>query len=51
VRVGRQELAYGAGRLIAPREGPNERQPFDAARILLTSGTGGPIRFMDAQSS
>lgn len=36
LRVGRQELAYGAGRLIAPREGPNERQPFDAARLLTT---------------
>ena len=38
VRVGRQELDYGAGRLIAPREGPNVRQPFDAARILLAAG-------------
>jgi len=36
LRLGRQELDYGAGRLIAPREGPNERQPFDAARLLVT---------------
>ena len=30
VRVGRQELHYGAGRLIAVREGPNVRLGYDA---------------------
>ena len=31
VRIGRQELHYGAGRMIAVREGPNVRLGFDAA--------------------
>ena len=35
VRLGRQELAYGDGRLIDFREGPNVRQSFDAAVISL----------------
>ena len=30
LRVGRQELHYGAGRMIAVREGPNLRRGFDA---------------------
>ncbi len=33
-RLGRQELSYGIGRLIALREGPNVRQSFDAARMI-----------------
>jgi Alginate export len=33
-RVGRQEMAYGSGRLIAPREGPNVRRAFDEVRVL-----------------
>jgi hypothetical protein len=32
-RIGRQELQFGAGRLVAVREGPNVRQGFYAARI------------------
>jgi len=32
-RVGRQELQFGSGRLVAVREGPNVRQGFYAARI------------------
>lgn len=32
LRLGRQELAFGSGRFIAPREGPNVRQSFDGAR-------------------
>jgi hypothetical protein len=32
-RIGRQEMQYGAGRLVAVREGPNVRQGFYAARI------------------
>ena len=35
LRVGRQELDYGSGRLISVREGPNVRQSFDGARIIL----------------
>lgn len=31
LRAGRQELHYGAGRMIAVREGPNVRLGFDAA--------------------
>jgi hypothetical protein len=35
LRLGRQELAYGIGRLIDPREGPNVRQSFDGAKAIL----------------
>ncbi len=35
VRVGRQELEYGEKRLISVREGPNLRQSFDAAKVVL----------------
>jgi hypothetical protein len=34
IRIGRQELLYGSQRLVAVREGPNNRQSFDAARLL-----------------
>jgi hypothetical protein len=34
LRLGRQEMAYGSGRLIAPREGPNVRRAFDEVRLL-----------------
>jgi len=34
MRVGRQELLYGSQRLVAVREGPNNRQAFDAARLI-----------------
>lgn len=33
-RVGRQELSYGSQRLISVRENPNNRQAFDAAKIM-----------------
>lgn len=39
VRVGRQELSYGSQRLISVREGPNNRQSFDAGKVIVTSGT------------
>ena len=29
VRLGRQELNYGSGRVVSVREGPNVRRPFD----------------------
>jgi hypothetical protein len=35
VRVGRQELSYGSARLISTREGPNNRQAFDGAKIIF----------------
>ena len=33
LRAGRQELNYGSGRLVSPREGPNVRQSFDGVKI------------------
>ena len=36
--VGRQELAYGSGRLVYVREGPNVRQSFDGARLKTKYG-------------
>jgi len=38
-RLGRQEFLYGAQRLIAVREGPNNRQSFDAFRSLIVAGS------------
>ncbi|MBL8213819.1 MAG: alginate export family protein [Bryobacterales bacterium] len=35
MRAGRQELSFGSGRLVSFREGPNVRQSFDGARLLL----------------
>lgn len=37
-RAGRQELLYGSQRLIAVRDGPNNRQSFDALRLIFSSG-------------
>src|SRR6266478_6169286 len=39
LRVGRQELNYGSGRLISVREGPNVRQSFDGAKIKSLVGS------------
>ncbi len=39
IRVGRQELLYGSQRLVAVRDGPNNRQSFDAARLIYTHRT------------
>ncbi len=36
VRVGRQELLYGSQRLVAVRDGPNNRQSFDAIKLLYS---------------
>lgn len=38
VRLGRQELLYGSQRLIAVREGPNNRQSFDAVKAVMNLG-------------
>jgi hypothetical protein len=38
-RFGRQELGFGATRLVGLREGPNIRRTFDAARAIFKSGS------------
>jgi Alginate export len=35
LRLGRQEIDFGDERLLAVREGPNTRQSFDGARLIL----------------
>ena len=37
LRLGRQELLYGSQRLVSVRDAPNNRQSFDAARILFAN--------------
>jgi hypothetical protein len=37
-RLGRQEMTFGAARLIGLREGPNIRRSIDAARIIYNQG-------------
>jgi hypothetical protein len=39
VRVGRQEVAFGSGRLISAGEGRNVRQSFDAVRPIVRLGS------------
>jgi Alginate export len=34
LRIGRQEFAFGSQRLVAVRDGPNNRQSFDAAKLI-----------------
>lgn len=34
VRAGRQELSYGSQRLVALRDGPNNRQSFDGLKLM-----------------
>jgi len=36
-RIGRQEFLYGSQRLVSTKEGPNNRQSFDAAKIIYNS--------------
>src|SRR6185436_9161655 len=36
LRLGRRELLYGSQRLVGVRDGPNNRQSFDAARLIYT---------------
>ena len=38
IRIGRQELAYGSQRLISVRELPNNRQSFDAVKLMYQKG-------------
>lgn len=35
LRTGRQEFLYGSQRLVSVREGPNNRQSFDAIKMIL----------------
>ncbi|RYZ44899.1 MAG: hypothetical protein EOP49_26255, partial [Sphingobacteriales bacterium] len=35
IRAGRQELSYGSQRLVSVRDGPNNRQSFDALKASL----------------
>ncbi len=35
VRLGRQEIGYGASRIVGIREGPNMRRSFDMARVII----------------
>jgi hypothetical protein len=37
VRAGRQELLYGSQRLVAVRDGPNNRQSFDGAKLMYVA--------------
>lgn len=39
LRLGRQEMAFGSGRLIALREGPNVPLSFDGIRLTIHSNT------------
>lgn len=36
-RFGRQELMYGSQRLVAVRDGPNNRQSFDAVKLMYSN--------------
>jgi hypothetical protein len=36
LRMGRQELTYGSQRLVALRDGPNNRQSFDAVKVIVS---------------
>lgn len=38
IRIGRQEVGFGSGRLIAPAEGLNLRRSMDGARIMVDFG-------------
>ena len=37
IRLGRQELMYGSQRLVAVRDGPNNRQSFDGAKLIYST--------------
>ncbi|MGL4395196.1 MAG: alginate export family protein [Hyphomicrobium sp.] len=39
LRLGRQELLLGSGRMVAPRDGPNVRLSFDGGRASYVHGT------------
>lgn len=37
LRLGRQEITYGSQRLVALRDGPNNRHSFDAAKLIAST--------------
>ncbi|PCC74069.1 alginate export family protein [Nannocystis exedens] len=37
LRAGRHELAFGSGRLVSPREGPNVRRSFDGVALIVAA--------------
>ena len=37
LRLGRQEMHFGSGRLVSVREGPNVRAGFDGVRLITTT--------------
>jgi len=39
LRLGRQELNYGSGRLVSVREGPTVRQSFDGVKVRSKAGS------------
>ncbi len=43
VRAGRQELAFGSGRMVALREGTNVPQSFDGLRTTVRGVVGEPV--------
>lgn len=49
LRVGRQEIAFGSGRLFSLRDGPNVRRSFDAARLTLGLGRTTVDAFLGAE--
>lgn len=40
VRLGRQEMLFGSGRMVAPRDGPNVRLSFDGVRGFYEAAAG-----------
>jgi hypothetical protein len=51
VRVGRQELNYGSGRLLSVSEGPNLRRYFDGAKLMYKKGNLSSDLFVMAAST
>src|SRR5690606_5932233 len=49
IRLGRQEIAFGSGRLFSLRDGPNIRRSFDAARLTLGLGQTTVDAFVGAE--
>lgn len=49
VRLGRQELSFGSGRLVSLRDGPNIRRSFDAVQVTLRSRKSDVHVFMGAE--
>ncbi len=50
LRLGRQELDFGDQRVLAVREGPNDRQSFDAARLTVRLGQSATTDFFGGRT-